>query len=270
MTKSLKCPVCNQGDLIEGAKGYMCNHFKSLNDKCSFTIFKSYFGKEMTLDLVQQLADKMETPFFDDWINKNNQRFSAKLIIDNSVVKPQFQNQFLDTPCPKCGKRVNVVSKAFICEGFFSKECDLYFNKNVAGVALSDYDAEVLLNGSSTEYRTDFLSGIDCHFGAKLYFDESYQVKFNYELIKCPKCLSGSISVNHKAYGCSNFGNDKVKCQFTVWRVISGKEVTVKNLLDLCHKGRTEVIKFKPGKGDQFSGFFQFDKDFKLSIVKGS
>jgi hypothetical protein len=28
MEKIAKCPVCNQGDLIEGAKGYMCNHLK--------------------------------------------------------------------------------------------------------------------------------------------------------------------------------------------------------------------------------------------------
>ena len=137
MEKVAKCPVCNQGDLIEGAKGYMCNHFKSMEDKCSFTIFKAYFGKEMTREMVKQLANHKETKFFDDLVNKENKQFSAKLVVDEGVIKPNFQHKSLDTPCLKCGKKVHVSNKAFICEGFFNdKECDLYIIRNVAGVHL--------------------------------------------------------------------------------------------------------------------------------------
>ena len=270
MNNAIKCPVCNQGDLIEGVKGYMCNHFKSVDDKCSFTIFKSYFGKEMTADLVRQLAENAETAIFDDLISKGNKPFSAKLVIENNVVKPKFQGKSLDTPCPKCGKKVHDLSKAFICEGFFNKECDLYINKNVASVLLSDYDAEVLLNGSSTAYRIDFLSNSNKRFGAKLFLDDAHQVKFNYELVKCPKCLTGSVSVNHWAYGCSNFKDNEIKCDFSVWRERSGEELAPVDLLELCQNGRSELKKFKANKNESYSGFYQFDKDFKLVIVENA
>lgn len=269
MNNAVKCPVCNQGNLIEGEKGYMCNHFKNLEDKCSFMIFKSYFGKEMTPELISQLVVNKETVFFDDLITKGNKRFSAKLIIENGVVKPSFQNKMLDSPCPICGKKVHVLSKAFICEGAFNKDCDLYINKNVASVVLSDYDAEVLLNGSSTAYRNDFLSSNNKLFGAKLFLDNEYQVKFNYEIGKCPKCLNGSVSVNNWAYGCSNFKSD-IKCDFTVWREIASKKITPVEFLGLCQKGRSEITKFRSSKNEEYTGFYQFDKDFKLVIVKSS
>lgn len=271
MEKVAKCPVCNQGDLIEGAKGYMCNHFKSMDDKCSFTIFKSYFGKEMTQDIVKQLADNKETDFFDDLVNKDNKLFSAKLVIEEGVIKPHFQHNSLDTPCPKGGKEVKISNKAFICEGFFNdKECDLYINRNIAGVFMSENEAEVLLNGSSTDYRTDFLSNSQKTFGAKLILDDSFQVKFDFEIIKCPKCKTGSVSANQRAYGCSNYRNDEIKCEFTVWREISGKDITLKDLMDLCQKGTSDKTIFKPKNGDEYTGFYKLDSDYKLEIVKVS
>lgn len=269
MEKIAKCPVCNQGDLIEGAKGYMCNHFKSMADKCSFTIFKTYFGKEMTREIVKQLAGHKETEFFDDLINKENKSFSAKLVVDEGVIKPNFQHKSLDTPCLKCGKKVQISNKAFICEGFFSnKECDLYINRNVAGVYLSETDAEILLNGSSTDYRVDFVSNNQKTFGAKLFIDESNQVKFDFELIKCPKCKTGSISVNPVAYGCSNYKNEETKCEFTVWREVSGKKITLKDFLTLCKNGVSDKSKFKPKNGEEYTGFYKLDSNFKLEIVK--
>ncbi|SDM82878.1 C-terminal repeat of topoisomerase [Pedobacter antarcticus] len=255
MENIAKCPVCNQGNLIEGAKGYMCNHFKSIDDKCSFTIFKTYFGKEMTWKIVEQLADQKETDFFDDLINKENKPFSAKLVIDDGIIKPHFQDKSLDTPCPKCGKQVRISHKTFICEDFFNnKECDLYINRNVAGVLLSENEAEVLLNGSSTDYRIDFLSNSQKTFGAKLFLDDSFQVKFDFELTKCPKCKTGSISVNPWAYGCSNYKNDQIRCEFTVWREISGKKISLKDFLDLCQKGKSDKTQFKPKNSDEYTG----------------
>jgi hypothetical protein len=271
MDKIAKCPVCNQGDLIEGEKGYMCNHFKSLDDKCSFIIFKTYFGKEMTKDIVKQLSEHKETVFFDDLVNKDNKPFSAKLVVEDGFIKPRFQHNSLDTPCPKCSKEVKVSTKAFICEGYFNnKECDLYINRDVAGVNLSENDAEVLLNGSSTDYRVDFLSNSKKTFGAKLILDDNFQVKFDFEIIKCPKCKTGSVSANHLAYGCSNYRNKDIKCDFTVWREMSGKKITLKDLMDLCQKGTSDKTKFKPKDGDEYTGVYKFNDQYKLEIVKVS
>jgi hypothetical protein len=268
MEKVAKCPVCNQGDLIEGTIGYMCNHFKSLDDKCSFTIYKSYFGKEITKEIVLQLSKHRESEVFNDLVSKENRRFSAKLVLQEGLIKPVFENKTLETACPKCGKKMHVSEKAFVCEGFFhEKECDLYIGRNVAGVLLSEKEGEVLLNGSSTEYRTDFLSRYDKEFGAKLILDEEYKVTFNYELVKCPKCYTGSVTTNHRAYGCSNYKNEQIKCEFSVWREISGKKITLKDLLDLCKKGMSDKTIFKPKVGEEYEGYYKLDQNFKLVIV---
>lgn len=262
MENVARCPVCHKGDLIEGAKGYMCNHFKSMEDKCGFTVFKSYFGKEMTQEIVKQLVLTGQTDFYDNLVSKENKVFRAKLVIEDGLIKPHFQQNALDTPCPKCGKKVLSTSKAFICEGG-----DLYINKTVASVILSDNEVEILLNGGLTDYRTDFLSANKKEFGAKLYLDDDYQVKFNHEIIKCPKCKTGSVSSNQKAYGCSNYKHEAVKCDFTIWREVSGKKITLEQLTDLCQKGYTDTTKFKPRDGKEYTGFYKLDDEFKLTIV---
>ena len=42
------CPVCQKGHIIKGSLGYSCNYFKNMNDKCTFNIYHSYWGKEIT------------------------------------------------------------------------------------------------------------------------------------------------------------------------------------------------------------------------------
>ncbi|QJD98541.1 DNA topoisomerase I (plasmid) [Mucilaginibacter robiniae] len=270
MEKVAKCPVCKQGDLIEGASSYMCNHFKSVDDKCSFTIYKSYFGKDITKEIVIQLATDKETDFFNDLVNRDNKPFSAKLVIQEGLIKPVFENKELQTSCPKCGKRVHVSSKAFICEGYIqNKACDLYIGRNVAGVMLSENDAEVLLNGSSTDFRTDFISQQNKEFGAKIILDEDFKTKFVFEVAKCPKCKTGSILGNAKAFSCSNFKDQQIKCDFVIWRQISGKEISANDVIALCENGSTGVIKSfkKKGSGDTFSGKLSLSQDYKVSVV---
>nr|WP_181718597.1 topoisomerase C-terminal repeat-containing protein [Pedobacter sp.]QJS06257.1 DNA topoisomerase I [Pedobacter sp.] len=263
-----KCPVCNQGDLIAGKNGYMCNHFKNINDKCSFHVFKNYYGKEITHDTVKQLSDKQETDLFDDLISKDGKVFSAKLFILNGKIRPKFEKNELLSPCPKCKKKVYVTNNSFACEDYFNeKVCDFYFNKKVAEIEITSNDAEILLNGSSTDFRTDFLSTSKKEFGAKLILDENFRVKFDFEIVKCPKCKSGIVSSNHWAYGCSNFKNESIKCEFTVWREVLGKQITITDFLDLCHKGFTESRKFKQKHGEDYTGYFKLDENFKLQIV---
>ena len=274
MNGNLNCPVCNQGELIEGANGYLCNHFKSMDDKCSFRIFKTYFGKNMTDDIVKQLCDNKETVFFDDFVNKDNKPFGAKLTIVDGYIKPQFDNQEqikLQSDCPKCGKGVVVTNKAFACEDYFNdKACDLYIGKKIAEVELSNDDAETLLNGNSTDYRTDFISNNGKEFGAKLSLDEDYHLRFDFEIVKCPKCKSGSVSSNNKAYGCSNYRSEEIKCDFTVWREVSGNKIMLNDLIDLCNGKKTGVKLFKPKNADQYKAHLQLTNEYKLEIVKVS
>ena len=39
------CPICQKGHIMKGSLGYSCNYFKNMNDKCTFNIYHSYWGK---------------------------------------------------------------------------------------------------------------------------------------------------------------------------------------------------------------------------------
>lgn len=269
MEKIAKCPVCKTGDLLEGTNGYACNYFKNIDDKCGFRIYESYYEKTITKEIVQQLVEKKETNVFEDLISKEGKKFSAKLVIEDKFVKTLFEQKKLESTCPKCTKSVFVTGKAFACEDFFNdKACSFYMNKTVAGVTLSDEDAELLLNGQTTAYRTDFISQNKNEFGAKVVLDDEFNTKFVFEITKCPKCKTGSISANAKAFGCSNFKDPAIKCDFVVWRNMSGKNISIKDLSDLCKNGSTAVIKsFKRKNGETYSGKLVFTADYKVIII---
>lgn len=268
MEKISKCPVCNQGDLLEATNGFACNYFKTIDDKCGFRIYESYYGKTITKEMVLQLAEKKETDVFDDLVSKEGKIFRAKLIIEDKFVKSHFEQKRLESSCPKCAKSILVTAKGFACEDFFNdKVCDFYMSKTVAGVVLSDNDAELLLNGQNTAYRTDFMSQNNNEFGAKIVLDDTFNTKLIFEITKCPKCKTGSISANSKAFGCSNFKDTAIKCDFVVWRSMSGKSISIKDLSDLCNTGSTSVIKsFKKKSGETYSGKLVFKDQHKVII----
>lgn len=278
MNGNLNCPVFNKGTLAVGANGYLCDHFNTMDDKCSFRIFKTYFGKEMTNNIVQQLCENKTTVFFDDLLNKEGNAFRARLIIVDGVIKPQFENEEIEnyeeltklvSPCPKCGKGVAMSNTAFGCVDYYNhKVCDFHVLRKIKGVKLSVNDVEVLLNGSSTDYKTDFLSKSNKHFGAKLILDDEYHIKFDFEFLKCPKCKTGSVSSNHWAYGCSNYRNENIKCGFTIWREVLGTKISLIDLQDLCDKHLTAEKMFSPKDGDQFTARFKFNDDYKLEIKR--
>lgn len=269
MEKLSKCPVCNQGDLLEGTNGYACNYFKNIDDKCGFRIYESYYGKTITKEIALQLVEKKVTDVFDDLVSKDGNKFCARLIIQDQFVKTLFEPKKLESSCPKCNKSVIVTGKAFACEDFFNhKACSFYINKTVAGVTLTDEDAELLMNGHTTAYRTDFISQNNNEFGAKVALDEEYNTKLIFEITKCPKCKTGSVSANAKAFGCSNFKDPNIKCDFVVWRNMSGKSVSIKDLSDLCTVGSTSVIKsFKKKTGETYSGKLIINDEYKVIII---
>src|SRR5699024_537545 len=66
----------------------------------------------------------------------------------------------------------------------------------------------------------------------------------------CPSC-DGSIIDKGKFYGCSGYSNG---CKITFPKKWVGKNLTKKNIKDLCTKKETDKLKgFKSKKGKDFS-----------------
>lgn len=67
----------------------------------------------------------------------------------------------------------------------------------------------------------------------------------------CPICKDGQMVDRKKFYGCSNYKNG---CTFTIFKVISGKKLTQKNVKDLLEKQETGKLKgFKSKAGKPFN-----------------
>ena len=71
------------------------------------------------------------------------------------------------------------------------------------------------------------------------------------EIVPCPMCKVGKISLRKNFYGCSNYKNG---CKQTFPARLLGKKLSEKNMKDLCSRGKTSEIKgFKSKSGKQFS-----------------
>lgn len=76
------------------------------------------------------------------------------------------------------------------------------------------------------------------------------------ELVTCPTCKIGMISLRKNFYGCSNYKNG---CKQTFPERLLGRKLSEKNIKDLCTSGRTTAIKgFKSKNGKQFSAALRF------------
>lgn len=69
------CPICQKGHIMKGSLGYSCNYFKNMNDKCTFNIYHSYWGKEITEEIARQLITTGKQIYFMTSIIKRSSFF---------------------------------------------------------------------------------------------------------------------------------------------------------------------------------------------------
>lgn len=85
------------------------------------------------------------------------------------------------------------------------------------------------------------------------------------QISDCPSSnCKGSIEDKGKFYGCNGYNNG---CKVTLPKKWSGKQLTEKNILDLCIKKETNQIKgFKSNKGKKFDAKLTLNKECKISF----
>lgn len=243
------CPICGKGKMVEGSLGFSCNHFTSMEDKCLFNIYHTYFGKKITEDIAKELITTGKTEVFHDLQKKDGTTFSASLVIDKELKKvvPKFANEVLDCKCPKCGGDVENLLSGYACSGYMDKKCDFFIAKVIAGKDITKEMAEELISKRKTKYIGGFKKKDGTPFSAALSLDQTGSVKFSNILCKCPKC-GGDVYVNNKAYSCSNYKSEP-KCDFVIWNQIYGRTITPEEAICLCEKGETEILDgFKKGE----------------------
>jgi hypothetical protein len=266
------CPKCGKGQIVKGSIGYSCNHFKSPEDKCTFSIYKEYFGKEITEDIALLLIEKGETNVFTDLVKKDGGIFSASLRYEDGFIKPHFKNEVLQPKCPVCGNDVEVLGNGYACVDYHKKDksenriCNVYIPKTIAGRSISVHEAETLLNGGKTLFLDGFINKNNKPFLSRLFLNKNGGVSFDSILCKCPKC-GGDMYVGEKAYNCSNFRKEDIKCNFSIWREISRREITPDEAITLCEEKITPTLSGFSNKDGNFDCQLTINEDFKVIMI---
>jgi len=160
--------------------------------------------------------------------------------------------------CPGCGGKVCETRKAYSCD---NKNCDFVIWKKIAGKNISLKMATNLLRFRKSGPFKGFISKKKKRFSTSLIISNSqgdWKVSFDFDKpgaqseIKseaqktlvpvkkviaqsepvCPLC-GGKIIEGKKGYGCSNWRPEDGNCLFVVWKEISSKKLTQKNIQTL-------------------------------------
>lgn len=280
------CPICGRGKIIDGTNKYMCvniadnsNVNLTVQDVCTFSFYKSYFDHTLTPEEIHKLLTDGETDEI-DLKRKDGTAFTAKLVFDkkNKVIKPLFpEKQFenLDEKCPVCGGNMLCTTNYFMCENAIGDEKNCFFiiKKIIAKKELAKKIVENLITQKKTDFIDGFKNSQNESFSSRLILDintdeQKVNVTFNSDICVCPKCGSGVITSGKTAYGCTNYKNENIKCNFTIWKEINGRTITVKDVLSLCEKGQTEILSgFKTKDGKKYNGKLVCVDDFKVKII---
>jgi DNA topoisomerase-3 len=78
----------------------------------------------------------------------------------------------------------------------------------------------------------------------------------------CPKCKQVKIRIYPKVAKCPN-----EQCGLVIFRSVSEKQLTDKQIMELLTKGKTAIIKgFKSKSGKSFDAALQFDENYRLTF----
>lgn len=235
-----KCPVCG-GDVMESPLGFCCNGTTKEGRRCQFVIHRKMHGVEMTEEICRQLLSEGRTGIM-EMKNKKNQPFLAMFIIEDGKVHLDFVSHYMEGRCPICGERVKKTSKGYACENHVGPNptCDFYMMGIICNRKITDEEVERFLSGE--RLTLDGFSTNDGHmFSSTLQLNEKGSVSLESKITKCPVC-GGEIHVGMKAYNCSNYKDKDHPCNFSIWRNISGHEVTVEEARQICEDGQTKEV----------------------------
>ena len=264
------CPVCGKGQIIENPVGYTCNYFKKIdethNEKCDFIIYRRMHGVNVTEAMAKTLIETGTTDEM-DMINRDGRNFRAKFILKDGKISLGFEAHYLNGKCPVCGGKIKKVGNGYACENFFKEvdRCNFYIGGITCNRQITEEEAENFIAG--TEQILDgFSSKAGKIFSSRLTIDKDGKVLLDSQICKCPKC-GGDIHVGMKAYNCSNYRNEQVQCNFSVWRNIAGHVVSLEEIRELCRTGETKPIQFYKKDGGPFTKALKIDEDSNIIMI---
>ena len=113
---------------------------------------------------------------------------------------------------------------------------------NIANTAILEKELKDIAEGRLSE--TQFYGNLETY--VRSIVDDIFEIKAELKINKrislgeCPQCKEGNIVEGKKAFGCDKY---KEGCKFVIWKDVSGKTLTEKDIKDLISKKKTKIIK---------------------------
>ena len=185
----------------------------------------------------------------------------------------------LETPCPKCGSKVNETYRKFKCT-----KCDFAIWKVVSSREFAPEEIETLIAKRSVGPLTGFRSRMGKPFAAVVRLTPEFRAEFDFgrpregegaekvdftgltPLGPCPKC-GARVFEQPMAYVCENSVNEPRSCDFRSGRVILQRPIEREEIQKLLATGRTDLLhRFISRKGRPFSAFLVRGADGKVGF----
>jgi DNA topoisomerase-3 len=185
----------------------------------------------------------------------------------------------LNTPCPKCGSKVNETYRKFKCQ-----KCDFSIWKVVSSREFAPEEIETLITKRSVGPLTGFRSRAGKPFAAVVRLTPEFRAEFDFgrpadgddaakvdftgltPLGPCPKC-GGRVFEQPMAYVCENSVNANRSCDFRSGRVILQRPIEREEIQKLLATGKTDLLhRFISRKGRPFSAFLVRGADGKVGF----
>lgn len=244
------CPSCGKGQMVKGTAGWTCDHFRSLEDKCSFTIFSSYNGYALTEDDAVDLITKGETEVH-GFVTREGAPYEGRLALRQGRIRVLPKRNRLAVPCPLCQGTVYATDKGYFCGNYFKTDeshCGIAIPKEICHRAITEEEAADCLAHGKGEVLDGFSRQDGRTFSSLLSLKDG-KIVLDASICACPQC-GGTVYAGEKAYNCGNFSNPSVRCGFTVWRRMFQRDITKEDVQRLCRDRLTPPMDFltKDGK----------------------
>ena len=193
---------------------------------------------------------------------------------------PDTAFRTLNTPCPKCGGKVQENYRKFKCQ-----KCDFSIWKVVSSREFAPEEIETLIVKRSVGPLTGFRSRAGKPFTAMVRLSPEFRAEFDFgpqvgadgtteavdfsgqtPLGPCPKC-GGRVFEQPIAYTCENSVGPARRCDFRSGRVILQRPIEPEQIQKLLATGRTDLLhRFISRKGRPFSAFLVRGADGKVGF----
>ncbi len=189
--KDVKCPVCNS-DIVKTSFGYGCSNYnkESPESGCRFML-GTVSGLKLSENIVKELLTNKVTSKLSGFKSKSGKPFEARLALnenENGIVtgcKFIFDSEdelIPDLKCPKCQSSIIKGYNGYRCASYSKDDngCGFFVGK-IAGKLISVDELRQLIDNKVTNVITGFTSKKGTNFDAKLKFDETYNIVFDFD-----------------------------------------------------------------------------------------